>query len=386
MGLDIEIRRYSEEELAWWLALHSMPVAGLGREYLEKLIDRFQGPSAWTASRSEIISRDSALARGVDIFIERRKEIDAEALLKQVRATEIDAFPIGDPRYPPALRHIANPPLVLFFRGELFEFDFMHTVAIVGTRAATPYGSRIAKDMARDLARAGIVVVSGLAYGIDSLAHWGAIEGGGRTVAVLASGCDLCYPSSNKPLFNKILDGHGALISEFFPGVKPDKWHFPARNRIVSGISRAVVLIEAGESSGALITANIAFEQDREVFAIPGRVDMPSSAGTNRLLVQQKAHPVCNAEDVINGLKWETTNVGGVTTVVELFGREKEVFDRLTTEPTHFDVLCHETGMGAGELSATLTMLELAGIVIRHPGDWFARMDQRVSGTARYAR
>jgi DNA processing protein len=380
MALDIEIRRYSEEELAWWLALHSVPVAGLGREYIEKLVDRFQGPSVWTASKQEIIARDEYLARGADLFIERRKQIDPEALLKQVRATEIDAFPIGDPRYPPALRHIFGPPLVLFFRGQLFEFDMMHTVAIVGTRAATPYGSRIAKDMARDLARAGIVVVSGLAYGIDSLAHWGAIEGGGRTVAVLASGCDLCYPSSNKPLFNKILDGNGAVISEFFPGVKPDKWHFPARNRIVSGISRAIVVIEAGETSGALITANIGFEQDREVYAVPGRVDMPSSAGTNRLLVETKARPVRNAEDVMNGLNWETTSMGGVTTVVELFGREKEVFDRLTNVPTHFDVLCHETGIGAGELSATLTMLELAGIVVRHPGDWFARQDRRIAG------
>jgi DNA processing protein len=380
MALDIEIRRYSEEEVAWWLALHSLPVAGFGREYIEKLVDRFQGPSVWTASKQEIIARDEYLARGADLFIERRKQIDPEALLKQVRATDIDAFPIGDPRYPPALRHIFGPPLVLFFRGQLFEFDMMHTVAMVGTRAATPYGSRLAKDMARDLARAGIVVVSGLAYGIDSLAHWGAIEGGGRTVAVLASGCDLCYPSSNKPLFNKILDGNGAVISEFFPGVKPDKWHFPARNRIVSGISRAVVVVEAAETSGALITAKMGFEQDRDVYAVPGRVDMPSSAGTNALLVETKARPVRNAQDVINGLEWETTTMGGHTTVVELFGREKEVFDRLTNEPTHFDVLCHETGMGAGELSATLTMLELAGIVVRHPGDWFARQDRRIAG------
>jgi DNA processing protein len=373
------IRIQSEQEIGHWLGLHSLPDHGIKYGYLRMLVDRFEGPGAWTASRNEILRHDNQnFTKIVDQFIDVRKNIDTEKLLDDCRKAGVEPYSIADPRYPFPLREIHDPPLVLFVRGSLFELDWNHAVAVVGTRRPTAYGTKFAKEMARGLCEQGAAVTSGLALGVDSLAHWGAIEGGGRTIAVLASGPDLCYPSSNKRLYAKILDGHGAGVSEFFPGTQPEKWHFPARNRIISGLSRGTVIIEAGEDSGALITAELAFNQNRDVFCLPGRVDSPMSVGTHRLIMTDKAHLVRNAADVLEKLSWVTTTYREVRTVVELMGREKDIYDMLSHEPMHFDVLCERASMQAGELSATLTMLELAGVVERLPGDWFTRVEMGI--------
>lgn len=265
--------------------------------------------------------------------------------------------------------------MVLYMRGQLKPEDAIHSVAVVGTRRPTSYGTRNAKEFGRVLAANGVTVVSGMAVGVDSLAHWGAIEGGGKTVAVLACGADVCYPSSNKPLYQAIVEAErGAVVSEFFPGTRPEGWRFPARNRIISGLSDAVVVIEAGHDSGSLITARLGFEQNRSIFAVPGRVDSPMSRGTNQLIAHHFAQLVLDAPDVLSHLHWISVDRGTeVTTIVELFGREKEIFELISPEPVHFDYLCEKSGMQPGELSATLTMLELAGIVTRHPGDWYSR-------------
>jgi DNA processing protein len=217
-----------------------------------------------------------------------------------------------------------------------------------------------------------------MALGVDSLAHWGAIEANGRTVAVLGCGVDVCYPSSNKPLYKSLTEADDqAVVSEFLPGTKPETWRFPARNRIISGMSQALVVVEAGESSGALITAQMAFEQNREVFAIPGRVDSPMSIGTNGLIARNMAHLCRNYMDIMNEMDWVASARGEkLPAVVELYGREREVFELVSPQPVHFDYLLEKTGMNTGELSATLTMLELAGVVARLPGDWYARETQ----------
>jgi len=314
----------------------------------------------------------------IEQFIQKRSEIDFDKLIAVLEKESVTALPFYHPLYPARLREIADPPLVLYMKGQLTPQELDHSIAIVGTRRPTAYGQRLAKEFARGLAEAGATIVSGMAVGIDSLCHWGAIEGGGRTVAVLASGPDLCYPTSNKPLYNGLIDGtHGAVISEFFPGTKPEPWRFPARNRIISGLSKGVVVIEAGATSGSLITADIGFEQSREIFALPGRVDAPMSMGCNKLIAANKAQLVMNYIDVLNGLSWVSVpTMRDVPTMVELFGREKEVFELVTTEPIHFDVLSQRLEMSAGELSATLTMLELAGIVERLPGDWYSRQSK----------
>jgi DNA processing protein len=375
-GLESELRQQMLEELPYWLGFDQMTGVGLGGKNTRKLFEHFlSAEAAWKASESDLRSLPWMKAEHVKQFIEKRSQTDFDKLLGILDKTEVTALPFYHPLYPSRLREISDPPLVLYMKGNLTPEELDHSIAIVGTRRPSSYGQRLAKEFSRGLAQAGATVVSGMAVGIDSLCHWGAIEGGGRTVAVLASGPDICYPTSNKPLYNGLIDGtHGAVISEFFPGTKPEPWRFPARNRIISGLSKGVIVIEAGATSGSLITADIGFEQSREVFAVPGRVDAPMSIGCNTLIAQNKAQLVMNYADVLNHLSWVSVPAArDVPSMVELFGREKEVFEMVTSEPVHFDVISQKLEMSAGELSATLTMLELAGIVERLPGDWYSR-------------
>lgn len=363
-----------DDELAIWLALHSLSGSGFGPKSVLRLVERLgSAREVWSASKERLVDEARMTPDSAEKFVGRRENVDPAVLLAALKKADITALPFLHPFYPPLLRQIHDPPTILFVRGAMEETDFDHVIGVVGTRNPTTYGTRLAKDVARRLSADGVTVASGLALGIDSLAHWGAIEGGGRTLAVVATGPDICYPSSNKRLYQAILEGRGIIVSEYFPGTKPEKWHFPARNRIVSGISGGLLVVEAGENSGALISARLAFEQSREVFAFPGRVDSPMSIGTNQLIAKNVAHLIRDHNDVLDVMNWVKTSVREVTTVVELFGREKEIYELLSNEPTHFDVLCEQTGVQAGEMSATLTMLELAGLVTRHPGDWYSR-------------
>jgi DNA processing protein len=370
--------REREEELGVWLAFSQMTGPGFGIQRTKLLYDRFGSlRSLWKASAAEVreIASDLINFEASKIFKEKKKELDPEQLLGIVSKAGIRAYYHYDPDYPPLLREIHDPPFVIFVKGGLMPNDMRHTVAVVGTRRPSAYGSKHAKAIGRGLAESGATVVSGMAMGVDSLAHWGAIDGGGRTLAVLGCGVDFCYPSSNKPLYQKLSEGdHGALLSEFFPGTKPEPWRFPARNRIISGLSQAVAVIEAGETSGSLITAKIAFEQNREVYALPGSVDNPASKGTNKLIADNVAHLFGSYSDIIKQMGWLTVPAGHeVPTMVELYGRERDIFEMISAEPVHFDVLCEKSGMNSGELSATLTMLELAGVINRLPGDWYER-------------
>ncbi|HNB23580.1 MAG TPA: DNA-processing protein DprA [Candidatus Melainabacteria bacterium] len=374
-----ELRQKLAKDLPYWLGFDQLSGVGLGGKRLRMLFDHFlSAEAAWSAKATEMKALPWLKQEQIEQIIQKRKEINLDQLLETLEKVEVTALPFNHPLYPSRLREIADPPIVLYMKGQLTPQELDHSIAIVGTRRPTTYGQRLAKEFARGLAEAGATIVSGMAIGVDSLCHWGAIEGGGRTVAVLANGPDLCYPTSNRPLYNGLIDGtHGAVISEFFPGTKPESWRFPARNRIISGLSKGVVVIEAGATSGSLITADIGFEQSREIFAIPGRIDAPMSMGCNKLIAANKAQLVMNHIDVLNALNWVSVPTArDVPTMVELFGREKEVFELVTSEPIHFDVLSQKLEMSAGELSATLTMLELAGIVERLPGDWYSRLSK----------
>lgn len=376
-GMNLDDDLWTDNEQAHWLAFDQLSGPGLGVIRLKRLFERLHSMVAvWGASRDELRSLELLKPDVIDSFIERRKAVDPAALLEKVRKENIQAYPLFHPMYPVRLREIHDPPLVLYVNGRLTPDDMLYAIGIVGTRRPSSYGTKYAKEIARNLASAGATVVSGMAVGIDSLAHWGAIEGGGRTVAVLGCGPDVCYPSGNRPLFKALTSGeHGAVVSEFFPGTKPEPWRFPARNRIISGLSKGLAVIEAGETSGSLITAKIAFEQNREVFALPGRVDNPMSSGTNKLLGSQTAHVLYSAEHILKELSWASAPSNGQLppVVVELFGKEKDVFELISAEPVHFDHLIERSGLHSGELSATLTMLELAGMVERLPGDWYSR-------------
>ena len=376
---DTEIK-WDDEEIACWVALDQLSGIGLGRVRAAKMCDVFGGlKKAWKAGADEIATSNMITDDMARAFVEARAKVDPAKLLETCRKAKVEPYPIMHPLYPQLLRGIDDPPLILYVRGKLHPDFFNYSIAVVGTRKPSSYGRCMAKEFGNGLARHGVTVVSGMAIGTDSLAHWGALEGGGRTIGVLACGPDYCYPTSNRPLYEKIVNGdHGAIVSEFFPGTKPEPWRFPARNRIISGLSRGVCVIEAGTASGALITAEIAFSQGHIPFAVPGRVDNPMSAGTNELIRRSKATLVRNVGDIMTELNWQSAMNGEdeVPTVVQLFGRENEIFELISREPVHFDHLCHKSGMTPGELSATLTMLELAGIVMRHPGEWYVRSSQ----------
>lgn len=370
----------ADEELAAWMAFAQLGI-GWGTKLILSIYEHTGSLAfAWQANSAQLrfVPSLKGLDHQVSKFLERRKQINPERLLQVAAEKGVDAIPLCDQRYPHRLKQISDAPLVLYIKGRLSAQHLKHAVAVVGTRRPTSYGQKMTKEIAGGLAANGVTIVSGMAIGVDSFAHRAAIESGAQTIAVLGCGADVCYPSSNRPLYEMLATGeHGAVVSEYFPGMKPETWHFPARNRIIAGLSEAVVVTEAGESSGSLITAKLAFEYSREVFAVPGRVDSPLSAGTNSLIANNQAQLVTGYQDVMHSMNWACSQAsagrGQSTGVVELFGKEKQLYDLLSVEPMHFDVLCERTGMAAGELSATLTMLELAGVVVRHPGDYYSR-------------
>jgi DNA processing protein len=270
----------------------------------------------------------------------------------------------AEPVYPPLLAVIHDPPAGLFVRGA-GETDLLlrSSVAIVGARSCSPYGSQVARASARELAAVGLVVVSGLARGIDGEAHRGALEAGGETVAVLGCGVDRDYPAAHRELAARICE-RGLIVSEYAPGVEPAPWRFPARNRIIAGLARAVVVVEARERSGALITADFALEQGREVFAVPGEITSALSAGTNALL-GLGATPYTGVEDVLEALGIERSQQSGLP---ELTADATRVLERLREFAAGADELQRATGLDAAAVATALTELELAGAAAEEGG------------------
>jgi DNA processing protein len=303
----------------------------------------------------------------------------------------VTPVPLGFPGYPPQLNEIATAPPLLYVRGEWTEAD-ANAVAIVGSRACTPYGKRVAAEIARGLARAGVTVVSGLARGIDGAAHRGALEAGGRTIAVLAGGLCRIYPPEHADLAADVAAA-GAVMTETAMAQSPQPVMFPARNRIISGLSRGVVVVEANVGSGALHTVNHALEQGKEVFAVPGQVDSPASAGCLDLL-RKGARLVRSADDILDDLKglatadWKAALPprAAETTQPTLFAdpppppapppnlepSQQAVWDQLASK-RHADELARDTGLSAGELAKVLLHLEMKRLVRRLPGNFYER-------------
>jgi DNA processing protein len=271
--------------------------------------------------------------------------------------------------YPASLRTIADPPLALFVRGTLDQADGV-AVSIVGARRAGEYGRRVAEDLARGLAQVGITVVSGLAAGIDSAAHRGALAAGGRTVAVMATGIDRVYPAWNRGLAHEIV-AHGAVVTEFPCGTPPLHFHFPRRNRIISGLTVGTVVVEAAERSGSLITAEFAVEQGREVFAVPGPIGTPHHRGSHRLL-QNGAKLVTSVEDVLDeiapALAGRLAAVRAQAEAAALAPAERTLMDALAGQIMHIDDLVRRTNLDAANALETLLALELRGLVEQSPG------------------
>ncbi len=362
------------EDLFYWLALSLIP--GVGSILLKRLLDQFKTPEAvFQAPMNELLNIEG-LGERVAKEIRKgpmEKAVEKELyLLKEVGGKIVT---LKDSAYPKRLRDIYDPPPLLYVRGELKEEDEF-AISIVGSRKTSPYGRGMTERMSQELARHGITIVSGMARGIDSLAHWGALSGGGRTIAVLGCGVDVIYPSENRNLFTKIMD-HGAVLSEFPMGSPPEGGHFPKRNRIISGLSIGVVVVQASAESGSLITAGFALEQGREVFAVPGNVGAEGSRGTHQL-IKEGAKLVESSEDILEEILPQWRREREPTQKVEgperdLTGEERILYERLGETPSHIDVLIRESQFDPGKVSSLLLNLELKGLVSQWPGKCFSK-------------
>ena len=302
-------------------------------------------------------------------FVAFRRRFDEQAYRARLAAGGLRFVGRSDPGFPPLLRAIHDPPSGLFLRGEArAELLSREAVAIVGARACSAYGAEVARMLGRELAAAGLTVVSGLARGVDGAAHRGALEAGGLTVAVLGCGVDRDYPAAHAGLAREI-GRNGLVVSEYAPGVEPAPWRFPARNRIIAGLARATVVVEARERSGALITADLALEEGREVLACPGEITSALSAGTNALL-RLGATPLTRMEDALEAFGLEPAAASAPPPVGPA---ATQVLERLADAPAGVDELARATGLPAAELAAALTELELAGLASGSDGIYRAR-------------
>jgi len=302
-----------------------------------------------------------------------RERLPGEDLTREYRLIKklgVKLIPCTDPLYPLNLSHIYDPPFLLYVRGSLKKED-ERAVAVVGTRRATGYGKIAARRLARELAREGITVVSGMARGIDTAAHEGALDEGGRTIAVLGCGIDLVYPPENKSLMEEIIK-KGAVISEFPLGTRPFAHNFPRRNRIISGLSKGVLVVEAPLKSGALITTDYALEQGREVFAVPGTITSPYSKGTNRL-IKEGAKIVEDVSDILEELNLVSAGEDKPKIDLQLSFEEKSVLDYLSSEPVHIDEVVKKTQLPVARVGDILMRLQLKGMVRELPGKLFIR-------------
>ena len=296
-------------------------------------------------------------------FAAFRRRFDRRAYAESLAARGLRFLARSEPPFPPLLRAIHDPPVGLFLRGEAApELLSRPAVAIVGARACSPYGAQVARMLGRELAAAGLVVVSGLARGVDGEAHRGALEAGGATVGVLGCGIDRDYPAAHRELARRIAES-GLVVSEYAPGVEPAPWRFPARNRIIAGLCAATVVVEARERSGALITADLALEEGREVFACPGEITSALSAGSNALL-RLGATPLTSAADVLESFGIEAT----AAHQVEVGGPAQAVMNRLRDAAGSADELARATELDAAELAVALSELELAGLAVQADG------------------
>lgn len=349
----------AESELKYWVGFSLIP--GIGRVRSSVLREHFGTlEKAWQASASELKAAGLD-SRSVAMIVARRPQISPDAEMEKLERYKVKVLTCIDPRFPPRLKEIYDVPPVLYTRGALTPEDEW-AIAVVGTRRPTLYGKEVVAQIAGDLARSRITVVSGLARGIDSVAHRAALDARGRTIAVFASGLDIVYPAENRRLAQEIID-HGVLVSEHPLGTPPRADYFPRRNRIMSGLSLGVLVVEAGDSSGALITAHLALEQNREVFAIPGSILSPASRGTNRL-IQEGAKLVREAKDVLEELNLTMVPLQlEMKELIPVNDVESLLLKQLSREPLHIDEVGRRSEMPITTVSSTLAMMELKGLV-----------------------
>ncbi len=357
--METAIKNPNTNQLQFWVGFSKVP--GIGPARLRALLDYYGNiQAAWQANPGEL--RAMGLdRRSVENLVKVRQQLNLDAELEKLDRLNVTILTWDSPDYPSLLRQVANPPPILYIRGQLTPADDW-SLAVVGTRRATTYGKECTRLLASGLAENNITVVSGLAYGIDTEAHSTALKAGGRTLAVLGNGVDHFYPPENKKLAQAIIE-NGALISEYPLGTRPESGNFPRRNRIISGLSLGVLIVEGAIQSGARITADYALEQGRDVFAVPGSILRTGGGGPNHL-IQNGATLVTKIEDIL-----EELNLMMVSQHVEARAiipdneTEATLLQNLSAEPVHVDDLGRLTGLTASEISSALTIMELKGMV-----------------------
>ena len=344
---------------------------GIGSLKLKKLVDYFgDAQTVWGLKQNALLDSRILSAKEIDGLVLLRERTDADDTLKRWTQQEVCICSLDDKDYPALLRNIFEPPPLLFYRGHIHG-DSLY-LAVVGSRRSSPYGRNVAHSFSEKLARSGVTIVSGAAKGIDAAAHEGALAAGSGTVAVLGCGVDIAYPAENAYLLDHIIST-GCVISEYPPGTPPTPGQFPARNRIVAGMSVGVLVVEAADKSGALITADFALNENREVYAVPGSVFSNVSRGTHRL-IQQGARLVASAEDLLDELGLSTPSPNGI--VQEALGvASKNVLKEISYEGTVvLDELVMRLKMEASQLAVILLQLELAGYVVKNSGAGYSRI------------
>ena len=358
-----------DEKLAAWILSE---IDGIGPSGFIKLIEKFGSAAGVFA-----VSMDRLIAEEINPKIIQR--LAEKRDWEQVRELFLKTIPDGssvvaftEPAYPSRLKNIPNPPPILYYKGLISIFD-RPTLAVVGSRRPSDYGLRMASKLVGELASAGVVIISGMAYGIDGAAHQAALEAGGITAAVFGCGLDFIYPPGHRTLASRI-EQSGCLISEYPKGTKPERFNFPVRNRIVAGLADGVLVIEAGEKSGALVTANLALDQGRDILAVPGSVENEFSHGPN-WLIKQGAVTVTSAKDIFENFGWHHPEAPKAPDVIltKLPKDELLIYEQISIQPLHLDELGRKALLTPGKIAEALLNLELKGLIMRKPGNFIVR-------------
>lgn len=357
----------------YWIAFSS--IENLDSKFILQLYNHYGDiETAYKASDRELQNIEGLSVKKAQYFIDARKTLDIEKTYNEVEKRGIRFYTFEDEAYPKLLKEIYNPPAIIYYKGNISLINFTKTLAIVGSRKASTYAKDALKLVLSGLKNTDITVVSGLASGIDTAAHNFAIENDLKTIGVIASGFDYTYPASNKSLYEKIENGCGVIMTEYYPTFEPLKYRFPQRNRIVSGLSYGTLVAEASLKSGALITANLSLEQGRELMCIPGMITNPNTQGIYKLL-KNGATLVTNANDILSSLGWEIEKQQNLNlkSTLDLSIEEAQVLSQLELEEKNFDELQTLTKMDTETLLTNLTLLEIKGIIKKVDGDRYKR-------------
>lgn len=356
----------------FWTAFSS--IEQLDSTFIQRLYNYFGDvETAWNATLSDLKQIEGLSIRKAENFINKKREVEPDCTLEFVQNKNINILTYDNPKYPYMLRQISNPPMTLFYKGDLFSCNLERTVAFVGSRRASFAGKESVRKIISDLRGTDLCVVSGLAAGIDAVSHESAIANNLKTIGVIASGFDFVYPSSNKHLYEKIENGCGAIVTEYYPTFEPIKFRFPQRNRIVTGLSYGTVVGEAAIKSGALISANLTLEQGRELMCVPGTINNVNTEGVFKLL-KDGATMITNGDDILNALNWDIQPIrASVINNPNLSEPEKIIFDIISVEPKGFDEIQSQTGLSTEELLTRLTEMELSGLIEQVEGDRYKR-------------